>query len=400
MEKKMVQAEFKKTPYKGITYLVKTRDGRNERIFYARWRGEPTETCKSGYFYEPVGGSIKDRMTAAKARDIRERRMSGTEKTNAERRAERKAKEKVKVSAPALNTSNPTFNDLWSLWQADPENKGKRGTLKANQRYRKHVAPVFGDRQPSDLLPSDVDELRLSLAEKHSKQTTISVLGLVTRLARYGASKGVCAGLSFPVILKGKKLGREPKRKAAPTPEQVQAYIQTCKEWDDPQAGNFQLFIVYTGIRRGSVRELKWTDIDFDERTALLRDSKTGDVTITLSDPAIDLLQSHPETLGNPFVFTGTRPDGARSDKKINTVPGMIRDEAGLPKDFDPCHGFRRNLATTLDRAGVSIKQIMEAGGWKTPQMVIHYTAPTKATRESVANKFGELVTGNGKDEA
>jgi len=74
-------------------------------------------------------------------------------------------------------------------------------------RYRKHLKVPFGDREPSSLKPLDIDRLRLSLATGHAKSTTITVLGLIRRIERYGASRGFCAWLSFPIILKGKKLG-------------------------------------------------------------------------------------------------------------------------------------------------------------------------------------------------
>ena len=378
--------EFTRFPlkgFKGIFFILGTSPvtGEAERVYYIRYRDPSGKMVE-----EPVGRPGKpDNMTPAKARAIREDRLRGIEPSN---RAKREAERAGKNAA----AGRWTFNKLWEAWQADPENIGKRGTVKADQKYRKHIKEPFGDREPSDIRPLDIDRLRLSLAENHSRETTISVLGLIRRLSRYAASKEICPGLSFPIILKGKKLGRDPKEKRIPNETEMTAYIKKCKEWPDPQAGNFQLFIVYTGVRRGSARNLRWEDVDLENGTALLRDSKTGDVQIVLSDDAITLLESHPRTEENPYVFTGTDPEGRRSQREIDRIPAKIREAAGLPADLDPCHSFRRNLATRLGREGVSPTTIMRLGGWKTPAMVMHYTATEKETLREAANLLGRKI--------
>lgn len=76
--------------------------------------------------------------------------------------------------------------------------------------------------------------------------------------------------------------------------EQMTRYIRTCREWPDPQAGNFQFLALYTGMRRSEVRKLKWADVDLDRGFLLLRDPKSGeDQRVPLGDAAIRVLKSH-----------------------------------------------------------------------------------------------------------
>ena len=367
------RAVFHKTSHPGVVYLTSNRTGKEQKVFYIRYRD-----VNGKAHFEKAG---KFATTPAKAAAIRGDRMRGKEASNEARR-------EAKRTTEAEQAGRWTLNKLWTAWKADPENAGKRGTIKADQRYRKHIKKLFGDREPSDLKPLDIDRLRLALAKDHAKSTTISVLGLIRRLERYGASRGLCPGLSFPIILKGKQLGKEPRQKRVPTEEQVENYIKTCEEWPDVEAGDFQLFIAYTGIRRGSVQRLRWADIDLENQTAVLKDSKTGDVQIVLSDDAVALLRSHPRTEGVEYVFTGTDPDGKRSQRQIDRIPRMIADAAGLPKDIDPCHAFRRRLATMAE-AKFGIATAMKAGGWKSPAMVINYTSTTKDTIREAVNLLG-----------
>lgn len=358
----------------GVKYLLSAAhspDGKPERTYYIRYR-----TPDGVQHFERAG---KLATTPAKADGVRRDRSLGKELPNVVRREEKEAAKKAEAG-------KWTFDKLWTAWQRDPEQghlnekgevdltQGKRGTLKTNQRYVKHIKVPFGDREPKNLTSDNIDKFRLSLAKKYSRETTKSIIGLVTRLSRYGASKGYCAGLSFPIVLGGKALGKDPKQKRAPNAAEYAAYIETCKAWPDRQAGAFQLFIAFSGVRRGSVRNLKRADVDLVNKTALLRDSKTGDVKIALSNNAIALLREHlalPRNLGNPYIFTGSDPSGKRSQGQIDRIPRKIANAVGLPADLDPCHAFRRFLATRLKKYGTKVG--MDAGGWRDPKMLLHY---------------------------
>jgi len=369
------KAQFHSTDRRGVVYLIA---GDKKRHYYIRYRSPDGKQ----HFEPAVIPGVT--MTAAKADQLRQDKARGKVVPNRERR-------KREREAKVAEAGKWTFDKLWKAWQVDPENKGKRGTVKTDQRYRKHLKVPFGNREPSDLKPLDIDRLRLSLAADHSKATTITILGLIRRLERYGAARGLCAGLSFPIILKGKKLGRDPEAKRAPSDEQFEDYIKACEKWPDIQAGAFQLFIAYTGIRRGSARNLKWEDIDIDNATTVLKDSKTGDVQIVLGDDAVALLRAHPETKDVEYVFSGKGPDGMRSQREIDRVPAKIRAAAGLPADLAPCHSFRRRMATKVE-AKYGIVAAMGAGGWKSQAMVINYTATTKQTLRDAANLLGRKV--------
>lgn len=93
-------------------------------------------------------------------------------------------------------------------------------------------------------------------------------------------------------------------------PDSWARHIRTCREWPDPQAGNFQLLQLYTGMRRGEVRNLRWADVDLERGFIHIRDPKGG-------------------------------PRGMR---QISEASRAIRDAAKLPADFRPNHGLRHTL--------------------------------------------------------
>jgi len=391
------RAAFIPTRYPGVTYTESASHsltGEPIKTFYIQFRLAGRSYFEKALIRDPADDSKWiPAGSVVEASGLRASKVAGDElPTSVRREREEAAKE--------AEAGKWTFDRLWEAWKADPEQghlnkkrevdlkRGKRGTLKADLRYGKHISadpedvknrekdapPPLGDREPSSLTSTDIDNFRLYLSEHYSRETTKSIIGLVTRIARYGASKEYCAGLSFPIILRGKQLGREAKKKRAPNAAEYAAFLATCDAWPDKQAGNFQKFVAYTGIRRGSVRDLKRGDIDLVNKTALLRDSKTGDVKIALSNNAVALLREHldlPRNLGNPYIFTGSDPDGKRSQKQIDTIPRKIATAAGWPLELDPSHSLRRFLATRLKRYGTKVG--MDAGGWKDPKMLLHY---------------------------
>ncbi len=108
------------------------------------------------------------------------------------------------------------------------------------------------------------------------------------------------------------------------------------------------LMALYTGMRRGEMFKLRWNDVKFDQSFIHLRDPKPGpDQKIPLNDPARELLKNHPKI--SEFVFPGR---GGRQRVEITRGVNVIKEAAGLPKDFRPLHGLRHVYASMLASSG------------------------------------------------
>lgn len=66
-------------------------------------------------------------------------------------------------------------------------------------RYKNHIKPSFGKKEPKDILPLDIDRLRLKLVQKRSPGTMKNVLELIRRIVNFGVKKNLCEGLSFKI---------------------------------------------------------------------------------------------------------------------------------------------------------------------------------------------------------
>jgi integrase len=102
-------------------------------------------------------------------------------------------------------------------------------------------------------------------------------------------------------------------------------------------------FLALTGWRRGEALWLKWSDLDLDQRTAILAETKTGRSIRPLSQAACGLLKKV-DRLGD-LVFAASRGDGAMTGfpkfwarvAKLGPLPGDVtRMYSGIPSRRSP----------------------------------------------------------------
>jgi len=346
-----------KTKTPGVFFITGTSPatGKPERIYYISYYRDGKR------HFEKAGRQVQDKMTELKANAIRTDRMRGKELPNKARRAAEKA-------AKAALAGRWTIEKLWGEYVKQRRGGKADYTDKAN--YKNHLSGPLGAKEPSEVLPLDVDRLRVRLSKKLSAGTVAKVLALFRRIVNFGEKKQLARGPGFKIALP-----RVNNERTEFLPDaQMAAYIKTCREWPDPQAGNFQLLELYTGMRRGEVRNLQWADVDLDRGFLTIRNPKGGtDQTIPLSDAARKILEGHPQAGKNPYVFAGEL-GGARGLKQIGDASRKIRTAAGLPESFRPNHGLRHSFASHLASSGeVDLYTIQRLLTHKSPAMTQRY---------------------------
>ena len=247
-----------KTTYPGVYYIEGKAVGtkKKEKIFYVMYR-------KAGkQIHEKAGRQFQDDMTPARASHLRTQRIQGA-KTN---RETREAEEAGKKAEAGKWTINKLFDEYI---QSRPDNKSRK--IDAG-RYKNYIQTVFGNKEPQEIAPLEVDRLRLRLKKKLSPQTIKHVLNLLTWIASFGVKKGLCKGLSFhvqkPVVnnIKTEDL----------TPEQLSRLLKVLEAESNIQVANLMKMALFTGMRRGELFKLRWKDIDFEKGFILIKSQGRG----------------------------------------------------------------------------------------------------------------------------
>jgi integrase len=359
-----------KTKYAGVYFIkAKAADSKKtEKIYYIVYR-------KNGRLIEEKAGrQFQDDMTPARAAGLRSRRIEGKQPTNKERRAAEKAAKIQKWTIDRL------FNEYK---KGRPKNKGFKVD---KSRYEKYVKPVFGDREPKDIVPLDVDRLRIRLLKKLSPQTVKHVLNLLTWIINFGSNKRLCEGISFKI----KKPSVNNLKTEDLTPKQLERLLKAIEKDPNIQAGNLMKLALFTGMRRGELFKLKWKDINFDRGFISIKDPKGGpDQKIPLNDAVRNVLESHPKTR-SLYVFPG---NNGRQRTDISRQVNKIKKEAKLPENFRPLHGLRHVYASMLASSGeVDLYTLQKLLTHKSPLMTQRYAHLRDETLKRASALAGTLI--------
>jgi integrase len=377
------QTRFK-TKYPGVYYIESTvgRGGEAERVYYILYR-------KDGRLIEEKAGrQFRDDMTPARASGIRAQRMQGRESTNEESRvAEQAAKE--------ADLGRWTITRLWEEYK--DKHPDLKGIVTDENRFSLHIKPVLGNKEPKELVPFDIDRLRLRLTKDHKPGTVKNVLELLRRVLNFGVKKQLCTGPTFVIEM--------PKVNNIKTedlsPDQLSALLQAIDEEPNIEAADFMRLVLFTGMRRGEIFKLKWEHINFDRGFINIIDPKGGpSQKIPLNSSARALLDSHPHS-NSEYVFPGR---GGRRRVDIKKQVNRIKERAGLPKDFRALHGLRHVYASMLASSGeVDMYVLQKLLTHKSPVMTQRYAHLRDETLKRASNLAGDIInqaaTG-GKQEA
>jgi integrase len=372
-----------KTKYPGVCYIIGRHvvTGKPERIYYIDYRKDGKR------IQEKAGRQAQDDMTPAKAAQLRGRRIDGVELSNT-------AKREGEEAAKKAEQGRWTIAKLWGEYQ---ENKPHlKGIVTDKNRFENYIKPVFGEKEPHELAPLDVDRVRLKLLKKKAPGTVKNVLELLRRLINFGIKKNLSAGCGFiiemPVVNNVKTEDLDPA--------QLKALLDSIDKSENIQAANMMRLALFTGLRRGEMFKLKWVDVNFNREYILLVDPKGGpDQRIPLNETARSLLKSHPKT-GSEFVFPGR---GGRQRVDIKHQVNAIKEDAGLPKNFRALHGLRHVYASMLASSGkVDLYTLQKLLTHKSPQMTQRYAHLRDDALKQASNLAGslidEVINGNEED--
>jgi integrase len=339
-----------KTKYPGVYYITDSSStSKNpERIYYVRYR------TKGKLIEEKAGRQFQDDMTPARAASVRTERMQGKQPSNKERREAKKATQHAEAD-------KWTINRLWETYK-----KGRKPSSSLDidgYRYKKYLKPKYGKREPKELIPLDADRLRFRLSKKLSPQSVKHVLSLLERIINFGVKRQLCAPLPFQI----QKPKVDNTKTEDLTPGQLTALLEAIDKDANIDASNMMKLALFTGMRRGEMFKLEWTDVDFHRGFIHIRDPKSGQSQkIPLNDATRNVLSSHPRG-DSPYVFPGKE---GKERATINKAVNKIKEAAGLPKDFRPLHGLRHVYASMLASSGqVDMYTLQKLLTHKTPQM-------------------------------
>jgi integrase len=295
-------------------------------------------------------------------------------------------------------------------------NKGrpkKASTLAIDaSNINRHIKPTIGKLKIRSVTTGDIERMQADIAAgktradvKTKKQGRARVTGGRGIAARCVALLGGIYSFAHRRRLvdenpvKGVQLyGLEPRERYL-TNDELSRLGEVLTDMDasgfNPQAIAAVRLLLFTGARKNEIISLCWDDVDFENHTLNLPDSKTGKKSIPLGAPALELLQSlSDDGRKGDFVLPGSNP--SKPYNGLQKAWQKIRARAKL--DDVRVHDLRHSFATTSTAGGNSlflVGKVLGHAQTRTTERYAHTDVdPVRAVADRTSRQIAEAMEG------
>ena len=338
-------------------------------------------------------------------------------KTQAEVKAKLKKAIEENVGIDYGKAKTYTVGSWLEVWMENyAKIKLRPSTYKTSQGFLKnHIKPQIGSIPLADLTPLDLQQFYKHLLDG----------GRVDRIEAKKKPKGLAPktvrnihqmiGSAYNLALEQRLVTKNPTQGCALPKaehkemqtlpiEQLTSFLREAKD-----SGVFALYYIdlTTGLRRGELLGLKWSDIDLEKGDLRVQrqigringkiiemplKTKNAYRTLPLSVDAIDVLMQQRRKTGNSeWVFPSPTGGPMSPDSVLHMLHRVLR-RAGLPKVR--FHDLRHTFATLALQNGVDIKTVSGMLGHFSAGFTLDtYAHVTTSAKREAAKTMGNILS-------
>jgi integrase len=249
------------------------------------------------------------------------------------------------VAAPPVKPD--AFKTVAETWlQRHVRKEGLRTQAEIERCLVKYVYPRWAAKQFTSIRRSDITALLDHIEDAHGSRQADLVLGIVRSIANWYATRHDDYLSPFT---------RGMRRSSGGKRARILSDDELRRVWKQAEAsGGFGAMVqtlLLTGQRRGAVLAMRWDDISDDGVWTIPAEdrAKLNAGSLTLSAPALAVVNAQPRFASNPHVFAASRGDGPMN--------GFSRAKVAFDKRCNvtdwTLHDLRRCARSLLSRAGV-----------------------------------------------
>ncbi len=311
-------------------------------------------------------------------------------------RTQREAKEWLREneapSALRRKSAGQRFTDLLDTFILSPKGKGQRY---AEASHLSFWRAELGEIRVGDITRADINAAKARLLVRRARRSTPGGAIETDQPLSPATVNRYLASLSsvFNFALEHGAIDAHPMRAGAVrkmaegngrrrilTADEEGRLMAAARNSSWPMLPLFLRMCFTTAARRSEVLNLRWDQVDFENRIALLPKTKNGEPrALPLVDDVVESLKAahKVKALQGGFVFFDPRKPA--QPKNIDSVWRECREEAGLlndredPLDRVVLHSTRHTGVTRLLRAGANLAQAAAVSGHKTLAMLQRY---------------------------
>lgn len=241
----------------------------------------------------------------------------------------------------------------------------------------------YGEKLLVDIIPSFLVRTKDHLLQEYTSRKTLRSGPTVNRYFSTMSKAFSLASKEWEWIVENpfRRVSKLPENKGRTrflSKEELQSLLLACKEHKNPNLYGMVLMASSLGMRFGEISNLKWDNIDFDNRLITLEITKNQDMRILpMPDQIYNFLTSRESPNEKNYVFP------SRDESKRHPY-SMIRKafQSVLQQlDFKDVvfHSLRHTAASHLAMSGATQGELMEILGHRSPIMTRRYAHFNKA---------------------
>ena len=320
-----------------------------------------------------------------------------------------------------LNTDITTFKEIYDLWYEGYQHTIKESTLLVNQHIFNLVLDKLGDMQ--------LKKITLPYCQKvingYSKIFSLAVLKKIkiygSMIFDYAVKMKVIYNNPMKDVLLPKKeddITSDDKDKYY-SKEELRQFLKLVDNEQDIKLTAMFRVLAYTGIRKGELQALNWSDVDFTNNTININKtlalntakkvvvqapkSKSSIRNISIDEQTANILKHWKIKQKEIFLIIGTRFKKNQScftEEVTNSYLYLNFMNANLKRickknDFKliKVHGFRHTHCSLLFESGFTIQEVQDRLGHsdlKTTMSI--YAHVTEKQRDNMADKFAKFM--------
>lgn len=268
--------------------------------------------------------------------------------------------------------------DAWfEYWIGIKKRAVRSITIQTNTNiYNEHIRPIIGNRLISEITTAQCQMVLNAAADKGLKTSTIRMIKCVLKaLLEYAVQHSIIIKNPCNKAIKSDIGAESVPRQALTVDEQA----KLCKAIEGSRYEYQYRFLLQTGLRIGELNGLKWSDIDFKERTLAVNRSikivagkwvtsepktRAGKRIIPLTDEAVLILQAQLQKKQKQKIVNTEWMDNIFTNR--NGVPiltstydiALQKQCAQISIASSSVHTLRHTFATRCIEAGMQPKTL------------------------------------------
>jgi integrase len=335
------------------------------------------------------------------------------------RQADEALRELIEQQVPGRSDgAGVTISQLLDAWLAECERMDLSPTTLRVYRAQieRTIRPALGSKKLRSLGAKDLDDLYRTIKASGSSPKTVRNHHAILAAALHQAVRWGWVRTNVAEMAKPPRISQRAVR--PPSVEAVRDIVVAAEE-RDPRLAPFLMLAALTGMRRGELCALRWSDVDLDgaqievSRSVVLVPGGLGEKTtktnksrrVALDEVGVAVLLGHrarvlewarlaeEEVASDAFVFS-PYVDGSLPFRPDNVTSFFIRvrDELNLPDVR--LHDLRHFTATQLIAAGVDVRTVAGRLGHSDPSLTLRvYSHALEERDRAAAAVMGRVLT-------